>query len=174
MTEVECSNGMPSPRANEEAKPTNRGAPLDEEMGFHSLSFRAFAQATEDDERVAEALRFASAAKEVERQSSDGFHGNRIVILEAKLRSKREMEAFFRRLKKDEVALLLNTLEKRVDEDCTFFLRLDKQKAYLGELALTDQDDVISVKGKIKSYPKRREAALEATRDFLASLLDAH
>jgi len=135
-------------------------------MTFHALSFRAFSQATEDEEKVSQAIRFASGAEKVDRSFSEGYHGNKIIILHAEVKAAKKIREFFHRLRDDDLESILDTLEIRVDEDCTFFMRLDKQKAFLGELEMSETGDVISVSGKIKSYPKSRESAMLAAREF--------
>lgn len=140
---------------------------LDRPMTFHSLSFRAFAQATEDEEKVARALRLASGAEGLDRSVSEGYHGNRIVVLHAEVKAAKRVRGFFRALGVEDLRRLLDTLDSRVDDDCTFYLRLDKQEAFLGRLVMLETGDVISVSGKIESYPKRRETAMANVRSFL-------
>ncbi|MDD1769450.1 MAG: hypothetical protein LUO79_00010 [Methanomassiliicoccales archaeon] len=142
-------------------------------MGFHYLAFRTFCQATEDEEKVTLALRYASGAEGVERSASEGYHGNKIVVLENAIRSKKKTDAFFDRLSDSDVAQILETLEQRVNEECALFFRLDKQEAYLGRLVVTKGDDVISVRAKIECYPKRRENALEQARQYFGSILSS-
>jgi RNA binding exosome subunit len=141
------------------------------QMTFHRLNFRAFAHATEDEERVVEALIFASGASEVSRTKSSGYHGNPIAILQATVRGGKEIGAFFNRLGKVNIEELLRTLDRRIDDECSFFLRLDKQEAYLERLVLTEKDDVIAMRGKIKAYPSKKTIALRAVAEYLESLL---
>ena len=54
-------------------------------MDIASLSFRTFAHATEDEEKVERALRFASGAEEITKSKSEGYHGNPIVVMEARI-----------------------------------------------------------------------------------------
>ena len=141
-------------------------------MDIASLSFRTFAHATEDEERVEQALKFASGAEEITKSKSEGYHGNPIVVMEAKISRSREIKAFFASLPIDDVQHLLDTLERRVDEESMFFLRLDKQAAFEGRIAMAEDDDVISVRGKIKSYPQKRENALKAIDAILRDALE--
>ncbi len=141
-------------------------------MGFHSLSFRTFCQATEDDAKVIQALKFASGAEDVERTVSEGYHGNKITVLTAWVRRKKQIDTFFSKLGRDDLLSLSETLDKRVDEDGDLFLRLDKQKAFLGELKVLDGEDVISVRGSVKAYPKRRDIVLAVVEEYLRALLD--
>ena len=101
-----------------------------------------------------------------------GYHGNPITVMEAKITRSREIRDFFASLDTNDVRKLLDTLELRVDEESMFFLRLDKQEAYQGRIVLGRGDDVISVRGKVKSYPQSRENAINAMRDFLSNELE--
>jgi RNA binding exosome subunit len=58
-----------------------------------------------------------------------------------------------------------------MDEEGNLFLRLDKQRAFLGELRLSGSEDIISVRGSVKAYPKRREIALGVADEYLKGLL---
>lgn len=145
-------------------------------MAMHNLCFRAYCQATEEEGKVLAALTFASGAeaKDVGRNRCDGYHGNPILRLDVCLISSKKIKAVFQRLGQEELRSLMGTLESRVDEDCSFYFRLDKQEACQGRLYLGERyegDDVIAVHGKIKSYPKSREASLVNMGDFLGSLL---
>jgi RNA-binding protein len=144
------------------------------DMALHNLCFRAFCQATEDEGKVRQALLFASGGKEerVERTKCEGYYGNPIVIMDVCIGSARPIKSFFQRLSKEDREALSDDLERRIDEDCAFYFRLDKQEAYLGRLVLGekgDEDDIIAVHGKIKSYPKSREASLRLMDDYLSS-----
>lgn len=141
-------------------------------MDIASLSFRTFAHATEDEEKVERALKFASGAEEITKSRSEGYHGNPIMVMEAKITRSREIKGFLASLPADDVRRLLDTLERRVDDESMFFLRLDKQAAYEGHMALGENDDIISVRGKIKSYPQSRENALRTMRSILQDVLD--
>jgi RNA-binding protein len=143
-------------------------------MTLHNLCFRAFCQATEDEAKVRTALLFASGGKEekVKRTKCEGYHGNPIVILDVCIESSRVIKSFFQRLSEVDRRALLDDLERRVDEDCAFYFRLDKQEAYLGRLVLgekKEENDIIAAHGKIKSYPKSRESSLRSMADYLAS-----
>ncbi|OPY31995.1 MAG: hypothetical protein A4E32_01603 [Methanomassiliicoccales archaeon PtaU1.Bin124] len=140
-------------------------------MSIVSLHFRTFVHESEDEQKVIEAMRFATGLEEFERESSEGHHGNKIVILEGHIKDKKAVKAFFKRMPKDDVQTMLDTLEMRVDEDCFIFFRLDKQKAYLGELSMTTTDDAIAVRGKVQSYPRKLEVALKGAKEYLESFL---
>ena len=139
-------------------------------MAFHSLKFRTFSQATEDEEKVSRALKFASGTDSVTRSVAEGYHGNKIIILTATVRSQKEISRFFERLTNNDLLALSDTIDDRVDDQGDLHLRLDKQKAFLGELTISDGEDVISVEGTVKAYPKRREIALMTVNRYLDEL----
>ncbi len=141
-------------------------------MAFTSVHFRTFVHATEDEEKVVQAMRFVSGLEEFERDVTEGHHGNKIVIMEGALREKKAARQFFRTLDLKDVQTLIDTLEMRLDDDCFLFARLDKQQAFLGVKALTTTDDAIAIRAKVESYPKKRENAMRSAQEFLQGILD--
>ena len=141
-------------------------------MSVIHLDFRTFCHATEVEERVRKALTFASNCEDISVERSEGYHGNKILIMSCTVSRKADIRAFFRRVGKEDLRTLLETLDQRLDEDGQFFFRLDKQKAFLDELTIFSGDDCIHVRAKVESYPKRREKALENARAMLQELLD--
>jgi len=141
-------------------------------MDIASLAFRTFVHATEDEGRVEQAVRNASGAEELSHSKSEGYHGNPITILETRITNAKAVKRFFDSLDRADIERLLETLERRVDEESFFFMRLDKQAAYEGRMVLADHDDIISVRGKIKSYPQSRENALKVLDAMLRAMLE--
>ena len=79
----------------------------------------------------------------------------------------REIKKFLQILKDAEMLIvLMGEIQQRLDDNCVFHFRLDKQKAYAEELALADSKDIIDVNMKVAAYPARREIALEAVLDW--------
>jgi hypothetical protein len=54
-----------------------------------------------------------------------------------------------------------------MDDKGNFFLRFDKQKAYLNELKVVEHGDSIHVKIKIAAYPAKKEPAMKLVRKLL-------
>ena len=142
-------------------------------MAILNMHFRVFCHATEDETKVDQALKFASGAEDITREVTEGYHGNPIVKLEVFIKEKRRSRDFFSRLDEDVIQELVGTLEKRVDDDCNLYLRLDKQEALLGSLKMTTSDDAIAVRAKIESYPKKRETAMKSVTEFLESMVQS-
>jgi RNA-binding protein len=142
---------------------------------FHNHHVRAFCHATEDPEKVRAAVRNAShdAKLAVEETVVEGSHGNRIGILEGSAKGSAE-RALFDELARDDprgYATLTRDAEKRLDENLNFHVRLDKQEAYLGRTVLARDDDAITVRAKVRSFPvpgsDPHARALQELRTFL-------
>jgi hypothetical protein len=138
---------------------------------FHYVDLRTFAYATEDEKRVEQALRaFLPDEYEVERETTTGFHGDRIVVLSARVENADDVRQVLSRLAElPDVDAVLADLEARVDEDCSLFLRLDKQSAFRGDVELGTG---ISLRAKVEAYPAKRAAAVENAREALTTLRD--
>ncbi|MEN2999892.1 MAG: RNA-binding domain-containing protein [Acidilobaceae archaeon] len=130
-----------------------------------SVEARVYVHATERREKVLKALLevFPPELREkasIDAEELEGHHGNTIEVLTATLK---EGEAAFRyllsRLDELDRARLKATLGARVDKGGDLFLRLSKQEAFLGRLALEDSDDVVRVRF---SFSGKREEALRA------------
>ncbi len=136
---------------------------------FHYVDLRTFCYATEDDERVAAALRtFLPEDAGIERQGTTGHHGDRIVVMSTRLERADDIRHVLARLAGiDDFEGLLAELDDRVDENCAFFLQLDKQAAFSGEVALGDG---LMLRGKVEAYPADRERAIEVAEAALEEL----
>jgi RNA binding exosome subunit len=135
---------------------------------LHYIDLRAFSYATEDEDRVAGALRaFLPEDVELERSVTEGHHGDRIVLLSARVERADEMRHVLDRLAEADVASVVDELDDRVDDNCAFFLTLDKQAAFTDEVR---RGDGITLRSKIEAYPAKKESAVENVRELLESL----
>ena len=66
---------------------------------------------------------------------------------------------------------LNRSIDLRLDDDSVFFLRLDKQAAFLGKLEITDRADIISVRVHFRDYPRCKKE--EAKQMIESLILDA-
>ncbi len=137
---------------------------------IHRVTFRAFVASTEDDEKVRGALSLFVPPKSISEIRAVGHYGNEILILSSALKKKEGLK-FFDRLREtlpeNEMARLRREIDLRVDEECNFHFRLDKQAAYEGEFRMTDSGDAVLVSAHLESYPARREKALKVAGDLL-------
>ncbi len=133
---------------------------------FHYVDLRTFCYATEDEKRVEAALRtYLPEECELDRQVTAGHHGDRIVVLSARLENADDVRYVLDRLiELPDYDAFLDELDERVSEDCSLYLTLDKQAAFRGE---PQQGDGITLRAKVEAYPAKREAAVENAREAL-------
>jgi RNA binding exosome subunit len=133
---------------------------------LHYVDLRAFCYATEDEARVEAALRtFLPEDHPVERAESEGHHGDRILVLSARVESADGMRHVLGRLAAaDGVERVREELDQRVTENCELFVALDKQAAFQGRPALGDG---LKLRAKVEAYPAEKAAAVENAREAL-------
>lgn len=133
---------------------------------FHYIDLRAFCYATEDEKRVAEALRtFLPEEFELDRVQNTGHHGDRIVVLSARVERADDVRTVLTKLSElDDIEAVMEELDDRVDDNCAFFLTLDKQAAFKGE---AKRGAGLTLRAKVEAYPAKREKAIENARNAL-------
>jgi Predicted exosome subunit len=138
---------------------------------FHWLRIETFVYATEKEDLVQETFANLVGSEEFDTEVSESEHGNKMLILQRIVSKQRDMSAIFSNLGKDMLEHLLEDVENRIDDDCVFYTRLDKQKAVCGEYAVAHHGDVISITGKVASNPAKKEVAVRNFTAFVNSLL---
>lgn len=134
---------------------------------FHYIDLRAFCYATEDEARVEQALRtFLPEKFDIDRTENEGFHGDRIVVLSARAENADDVRHILDRLGDLDLDDVSGELTERIDENCSLFLRLDKQAAY-GEIV--ERGGGIELRAKVEAYPAKKEAAVENAAEALES-----
>lgn len=150
---------------------------------IHKISLRVNAHATEDEDRVKKALElFLPQNKIIEKSVVYGHFGNPIKIFQVDLKKKNECKYFIdfikEKLNKEDLFNLNQEIADRVDNDCNFYLKFDKQCAYKGEVKLSSgrsfqslpnfaSGDSIAVRIKIASYPAKRDKAIDIAKKLL-------
>jgi len=103
-----------------------------------------------------------------------GHSGYEIQVVASELKNKvgceNTLDYIFGRFDERDRERLLNSLSRRLDQDCLFFIRIDKQAAFLDDIVLAREADVISVQVHIRQYPRCR---LEEVIAMLESRLRA-
>jgi len=139
---------------------------------FHYVDLRAFSYVTEHDRRVEDALRlFVPEDIEITRTESAGHHGDRILVLSARVENADGVGTVLDRLgdlPEADRQRLEAELAERVDEDTSFHVTLDKQAAFQGDVRLGQG---ITLRGKAEAYPATREGAIEAVDETLDEVL---
>lgn len=133
---------------------------------FHYIDLRTFCYATEDEKRVEQAIRsFLPEEFELDRVENTGHHGDRIVVYSARAERADEMRHILSRLSElPDIERVLDELDQRVDDNCSLFLRLDKQSAFKGDVRLGQG---ITLRAKVEAYPAKRPKAVENARKTL-------
>jgi RNA binding exosome subunit len=136
---------------------------------FHYVELRAFAYATEDDKRVAEAIEtFLPDETELTRNESAGHYGDRIVVLSTRVERADDIRHVLGQVATaPDIDAVVDELDDRIDDNCSFFLTFDKQDAYSGNVT---RGDGITLRAKVEAYPATRENAVENARSVLESL----
>mgnify|MGYP003836113737 CR=1 FL=1 len=138
---------------------------------FHYIDLRAFCYATEDEKRVTEALQTLLPEEfEIQRIENEGHHGDRILVLSARVENADDMRVVLDRLGElpaEQRQRLLGELDERVTDNTELFLTLEKQSAFRNDVRLGDG---ITVRAKVEAYPASKDAAVENARDVLESL----
>jgi RNA binding exosome subunit len=136
---------------------------------FHYVDIRAFSYATEDEKRVARALEaFLPEETELERAESEGHYGDRIVVLSARVENADDIRHVLSQVAEvEDLDRVLEELDERVDDNCSFFLTFDKQAAFGDTI---ERGDGITLRAKVEAYPAKRSAAIENARDALVDL----
>ena len=142
------------------------------EFPFSSAVVSVHAHATEDEQRVLEAMgKVLPASADVRKSNVKGHHGNPITAFEARVSQKKALKELWQRVMagmyEGVFAKLGMGIRERVDDSCFLYLRFDKQSAYSGELILTDIGDAIRLRLKIMAFPADREVAIGIVKDFL-------
>jgi len=135
---------------------------------LHYVDLRTFCYVTEDEERVERALRsFLPEETEIERETLEGHHGDRIVALSVRLENADDVRVVLDRVNgMEEIDAVRSELDERVNENCAFFLQFDKQAAYRGEARLGEG---ITFRAKVEAYPAKKAAAVENVRGIFES-----
>lgn len=133
------------------------------------IKVSAVVHSTESREKVSQAIATLFPFDfEIQVSKAEGHYGNPIEYLEVELKKSSEIKAFwdnFVLMFKEKMQTLLNTLEERLDAQNVLHIRLDKQKAYLGEIELSSVDP-IAIKVKLVVYPAKRDKALEFAKEL--------
>lgn len=135
---------------------------------LHYIDLRTFCYVTEDDKRVEAAIRrFLPEDFELERHESEGHHGDRILVFNARVETADDIRAVLETLgdlPSGAIETVEDQLDERVDDNCSFFLTLDKQAAYNGRIELGDG---ITLRAKVEAYPAKKAHAIDAMEAVL-------
>ncbi|MGY5852016.1 MAG: RNA-binding domain-containing protein [Candidatus Thorarchaeota archaeon] len=127
------------------------------------IEARAYSRATEVVDRVKTAILNVFPEEyhhrvKVHENRTKGHLQSSIVVVTASIEAKKGCEASLEHilgsLSEDDRRALNKTLDLRLDENCTLFLRIDKQASLLGQVRLINGPDTISVRIHLRQYPR--------------------
>ena len=130
---------------------------------IRKIEARAYARVTEITERVTDAVLnvFPEDLRQnvlVTEERAEGQSGDKIFIITGVLDNSEECDRTFsfilNSMKKSDHGTIKRSLDLRLDDNCVFFLRIDKQGAFLGKIRLADNADVIRAQIYSKDSPK--------------------
>ena len=138
---------------------------------IRKIEARAYARATEISERVSTAILgiFPENVRQnvsISEEIAEGQSGDSISIISGVLDNTNDCEISFdyilEQMKKEDLRAIKRTLDLRLSDNCVFFLRIDKQGAFLGKIRLTNNADVIRAKIYFRDSPrcKKKDAIL--------------
>ena len=139
-------------------------------VSFHWIRVQTFCYATEKKDLLEETMMQLLGTDELEEDISESEHGNCMTIIEKRLTHQKEFSTLFRNIGKEICDWIVEDIDNRVDEDCVFYLRLDKQAAVQKRYEVAHHGDVIAVTGKLQAHPAKKEAAVRTMLDFLNGL----
>ena len=139
-------------------------------VSFHWIRVQTFCYATEKKDLLEETMQNLLGTDELEEDVSESEHGNCMTIIEKRLTHQKEFTTLFRNIGKDICDWIVEDIDNRVDEDCVFYLRLDKQAAVQERYEVAHHGDVIAVTGKLQAHPAKKEAAVRTMLEFLNNL----
>ncbi|MFX0097615.1 MAG: RNA-binding domain-containing protein [Candidatus Hodarchaeota archaeon] len=141
-----------------------------------SIELEVFVHATEDEEKVLQASfnlmpsSFKDKVK-IRRDVLKGHHQNQIIVYRMKILGQKLAEEslayLFDKFDINELLLLSQEMEMRLDETGTVHLRIDKQSAYRGKPVIRQIDDAIKVKINTAKPPAlTNKDIIKAFRNF--------
>ncbi|MFA5868661.1 MAG: RNA-binding domain-containing protein [Candidatus Bathyarchaeia archaeon] len=120
---------------------------MPEERLVKAAEISVFAHATEDEEKVKQAVKRIARYEHVfESQRLSGHYDDPITLLTSKTTKKTEatdlLANIVNKLSSIDRQTLLDELPNRIDPKGNLYLRLDKQKAFNGKIALQENDPI--------------------------------
>ncbi|NYT13697.1 MAG: hypothetical protein GKC01_04205 [Candidatus Methanofastidiosa archaeon] len=131
-------------------------------FGIAWIQIETFSHATEDIEKVKSLLsKFFSFEVTYNINKTYGHFGNEINIVTVELSRNKEIKDFISNfISIIDKAHVLETLERRLDEDGILFVRMNKERVYNDDFTIDDNGDIL-ISMKFVTYPKSREKVIE-------------
>jgi RNA-binding protein len=136
---------------------------------FHSINIRVFSKTKEDAvkvrEKLTELVDFLEDKKlKIKEDKASGMYDNPITIFNLLITKEKQTKILASKFLSNQE---ITDLELRVDENCNFYLRLDKDSFLKDEILLTEEGDCFHLTFSVAAYPKSKENALVVLKTFL-------
>ena len=139
------------------------------EVPVEYVAIRLYAHATEDENKVLEAVKNlfpGEYAEEITFKETKlrGHHGNPIILFETRVTKKKIVRSLIERIVSNLKPIDKEELARKIDlhlQDGDLYIRLDKQRAYRGEIAFSNVDPIWI---KIRFRRGARSNMIEACR----------
>jgi RNA binding exosome subunit len=147
---------------------------MPEERVVKAAEVSVFAHATEDEEKVKRAVKnLAPFENTFQAAKLSGHYDDPITLLTLKISNKKEatdfFEAIYAKLSSLDRKTILDNLFNHIDDHGSFYLRLDKQKAYNGRVVLQEND---SIRIKFKFQFPFKADPVTIIREYFLNLED--
>jgi hypothetical protein len=140
----------------------------------HTITISVFVKKEEDEQKIKEAiLKLVPFDLEKEKISlnktvAEGF-SDKITIYELNLEKERhttkEIDLLKNKLGQEQIKILASQ-ENRVDDECVFYMRLDKNRLLEDKCVITDSGECFHIKMTIAAFPKKREEAIKVVKQI--------
>lgn len=93
---------------------------------------------------------------------AEGVHHNPIVYLSLEIKKERQIERILEKWERmDFWQEAKRDIDERLDDGLTYHVRVDKEKAYQGNIELWRGGESIEIRLKVATYPSSREGSME-------------
>ncbi|MCD6464426.1 hypothetical protein J7L02_02800 [Candidatus Woesearchaeota archaeon] len=151
---------------------------------FLNAKLRVFSKPEDDYNSVLQGLRTLSGldweALKIKPKITiaKGFEDKTIKILELSINKKKLVSSFVNNLlshlSKTDIALLEKQISSRIDENCNFYIRLDKKALQKGSWIIIEGGDCYHVKINLGVYPNNKSKAVQELKLFLQGFVNEH
>jgi RNA-binding protein len=137
---------------------------------IHWITARVYCHATEDEDLVRRALDNIVPAASEERQVLEGQFGGPLIVLTRRVSASPEVaETWNRWAAAGLIDRIRESVDQRLDSEGVLHVRLDKQAAFGGVLALATGTDVVDVQAKLKAFPARQDILRRVAREVVGA-----
>lgn len=141
---------------------------------FHNIKVSVFVKEDEEEEIIVNTLvnffpfNLKDEKIKLDRKITTGFDKKQIIIFEVVIEKDRYMKVIIKKLveklSNEQKGLIVKQAETRIDEDCNFFIRLDKEKLIDDKYRITDSGNCFHFKFCLAVFPKEKKSAVELVK----------